>query len=117
MVDPAHEISILQKLRSRSPKDLTINGLVEAIQDRAEQTQKKLGELIDLWGELVPPEIAERTSLLGIRGGVLQVAAESSAIVYELDRLLREGLLKDLRSRYHGTLMRVKVQVRAANQA
>lgn len=116
MIDPANEIARLQKLRSRTPKDLSISGLVQAIQGQAEQTQKKLGELINLWDELVPPELAEHSSLLGIRGGVLQVAADSSALVFEIDRLLREGLLKELRSRYHGTLMRVKVQVRAATQ-
>ena len=44
-------------------------------------------------------------------GGTYVAWAESSAVNYELDRLLREGLLGVIRMRFAGTLTRVKVSV------
>ena len=49
--------------------------------------------------------------MTSMRGGVLRVTVPSSTVGYELDRLLREGLLADLRSRFRGTLSRVVVRV------
>ena len=116
MSDAAHEIRRLQSLRGRRDKDLSIAGIIDSVQEQAIRTNKRLGELIELWDELVPAPIAEATTLIGLRGGVLRVAADSSAVAYELDRHLREGLLAELRGRYRGTLARVKVQLGETGQ-
>lgn len=110
MRDVASEIRKLQELRSRRQRDCSISDTIESIQCEASRTQRKLGALIELWSDLVPDEIACATMLIRIRGGVLSVAADSSAVAFELDRCLREGLLTDLRKRYKGTLTRIKVQ-------
>ena len=117
MLDPISEIEKLRGLRSRKGRDLSILGAVEGIQSGARQSHKRLGELIDLWNELLPDELVAGSSLRGIRGGLPQVEVESSAVLYEIDRRLREGLLQELRSRYHGTLVRVKMRMEAGEEA
>jgi len=105
------EIERLRELRQRPQRDLSITGIVRSMSDTARKTQKRLGAIIELWEELLPPELAARTRIQHIRGGTLHVHVDSSATSYELDRLLREGLERELRSRYRGTLMRVRLRV------
>ena len=117
MLDPINEIENLREWRSRKGRDLSILGAVEGIQTSARHSHRKLGELIDLWNELLPGDLARASRLRGIRGGLLQVEVESSAKLYEIDRRLREGLLRELRSRYHGKLVRVKIRLEVGEEA
>lgn len=111
MSRPLNEIERLRELRQRPQRELSIEGIVRKTADAAQKTQKRLGSIIEMWEELVPCELAARTRIEHIRGGTLHVSVDSSSTSYELDRLLREGLERELRSRYRGTLMRVKVRV------
>ncbi len=111
----AREIERLREHRAFKGKNVSITRIVDATQKRSERVQRKLGELISLWEAAVPTLISERTKLVSLKGGVLHVAAESSAVSYELDRLLRGGLLVTLRGQYHGTLTRIKVRVGAVD--
>ena len=107
----AHEIERLREHRARPGRNLSIAAMIEATRKRSERARRQLGQLIELWHSFVPAEIADRTTLTALRGGVLHVTVDSSAVAYELDRLLREGLLAQLRSAYRGTLTRVKACV------
>jgi hypothetical protein len=111
MSESAKKIHNLQGLRARPERDLTIGSVVESMQQQAERQHRKMGDLIEIWSELLPEELIKQTTLVGIRGGVLAVEVETSAIAYELDRRLREGLLAELRRAYRGTLTRVKVRL------
>lgn len=102
----------LRRLRGgRGGRDVSIAATIDAVANNAAQTQKKLGELIEIWERHVPPTICERTALTGIRNGVLQVIVDSSASAFELDRLLRGGMLQALIREYRGTLLRVKWRI------
>ncbi len=114
MADPLRDLQRLRELRQRRPRDVSITSLIESQKRQAGKAQQQIGELAELWAELVPEPLRMRTSLLGMRGGVLHVAADSSSVAFELDRCLRESLLSKLRNRYHSTLMRVKVQLKSA---
>ena len=109
----ASEIEKLRGFRQWRGKDVSITALVSAQQRQAASVHRRLGELIELWTEHVPPNIAAHTTLTTMRGGVLHVAAESSAVRFEADRLLRGGLLAELRRHYRGTLSTVKITVAA----
>jgi hypothetical protein len=93
-----NEIERLRALQQRPQRDLSIEGIIRATAETARKTQKRLGSIIDLWEELVPQELAARTRIDHIRGGTLHVSVDSSSTAYELDRLLRESLERDLRS-------------------
>ena len=64
---------------------------------RADRTQQRLGAFVDLWEALLPAEVAGRTRVSALRGGVVMVVADSAATAYELDRRLRGGLESELR--------------------
>ena len=103
----------LRALRGRPERDLGIGGLVARFQRDSRRLQRDLGPLVDAWEAVVPPPLAERTRLDSIRGGVLRVVASSSAVVYEVDRHLREGALAQLRAHSRVAVSRVRLTVGA----
>jgi hypothetical protein len=106
-----NELEELRRLRGNRSRDISIASTIAATASAAASTHKKLGELIEIWERHVPANIANRTTLLGIRAGVLNVSVDSSSTAFELDRLLRSGLLNELRREYRGTLSRVKWKI------
>jgi phage-related tail protein len=107
-------IDQLRATRSRPGRDTSIRELVASTDRRAAGVQRRLGALVKLWETHVPEAIVARTRLAGLRGGVLQVKADTSSVAYELDRLLREGLLATLRREHDGPLARVRITVTGA---
>lgn len=107
----ARAINRLREHRARRDRDLSIVPLVEAIGRHTAKVNRQLGAMIALWETEVPSELSARTELTALRGGVLHARVDSSAIAYELDRRLREGLLTRLRSQYAGPLSRVRLSV------
>lgn len=105
------ELATLRRYRQRRGRDLELASTIERLQAQLESAHRKLGNVIDAWNRLVPDPIAAHSRITALRGGILQVSVDSAAISYELDRLLREGLLDGLRREYRGTLRRVRVQV------
>ena len=114
--EAAREIQRLGASRARFARELSIAAILTATRKQATDVHRRLGELIELWEELVPQEIAAHTTLAALKGGVLHVTVDSSSIAYELDRLLREGLVITLRRRYRSTLTRVKVSLSVPTQ-
>lgn len=107
------QLIALRERRARPGPDLGIARTVAQTAGDAGKMQRKLGRLAALWTELVPESLASRTRLAGLHRGVLQVAVDSAATSFELDRLLRGGVLLQLQRRHTGTLVRVKVVVAA----
>ena len=71
---------------------------------------RQLGKLATIWDEVIPEEIASHTALESLSGGVLTVLVDSSSHRFQLDVLLRGGLLREIRSRFDGALNRIKLQ-------
>jgi len=109
--EAAREIARLQTLRGRRDRDVSITSLVAGIRKKSETTNRRQGRLIDLWQAEAPPEILNHTAIDGYRAGTLHVRVATSAVAFELDRELRNGLLATLRSQFTGTLTRVKITV------
>ena len=111
MNSPSDQLEQLRGSRGWRDHDVALGSLVESLAARARRTERKLATFIDLWESMVSRELAGRTRVTAIRGGVVHVAADSASTVYELDRRLRGGLERDLRSRYRATLTRIRVTV------
>lgn len=75
-----------------------------------EPRHRQLGKLAGLWHEVIPANLAERTCLESFQQGVLTVAVDSASHRFQLETLLRGGLLRELQQRFAGTLRRVRVQ-------
>jgi len=101
----------LQTYRVRPGRARDISSDIERVQTDADRTHAQLGPAIDAWMSAVPPSLHARSQVTGMRGGIMTVRADSSAVRYELDAMLRNGLLQALRSSLRAPLNRVKVQI------
>ncbi|MEM7228341.1 MAG: DciA family protein [Planctomycetota bacterium] len=111
MADPSRELLRICANRQRPQRTLGVTKLIERVEHNARKTEKRLGQLTALWESVVPPELAVHTRLVGLRGGTLDVIADSAPVRYELDRLLRGGGEHSLRRRYRGSLRSVRIRV------
>lgn len=102
----------LRALRAWKERDVTLSFLKDTFKREVEKPFKQLEGLAELWAELVPAQLAAHTRLESLSRGVLRVVVDSAGRHYELDRLLREGLQRELTRRHKGAALRqVKVRV------
>ncbi len=99
----------LQQWRGPRSRTVTLEPLLDPISSTARRTERRLGNLVDLWLAHVPEELTRHAAVTGFRGGTLQVTAESAAVRFQLDRALRGGLLSTLRRAFPGTLNNVRI--------
>ena len=75
----------------------------------------KLGRIAEIWQELVPAKLVQRSRLTAFTRGTLTVSLDSAPARSELDSLLRSGLLRVLQTASKGALFRVKTVVEASH--
>jgi len=103
----------LRHYRTRAEPDRSLSFLQKQFKQQVEKPYRQLGDLAELWRTLVPEAMQRHTRLESFNRGTLRVAVDSSARLYELDRLLRQGLKTQLIEQHKGTALR-KVQLRVA---
>jgi len=90
---------------------VSLDFLSQQFKQEIDKPYRQLKSLTELWEELVPAELRAHCRLDSLSRGVLRVTVDSASCRYELDRLLREGLAKQLIVQHKGPAMR-RVQVR-----
>lgn len=114
MTDPRERhLEHLRSRRTRPDPDQSLQFLQKQFKQQVEKPYKQLGDLAELWQSLVPEDLRRHTRLESFQRGTLRVAVDSSARLYALDRLLREGLKTTLIQQHQGAALR-KVQLRLA---
>jgi len=74
--------------------------------------QQQLAQLVELWEKHIPADLTQHTAIDSFQRGVLNIRADSSSIVYHLQRTLAAGALDSIRSGFKkGTLRRIKLMV------
>jgi hypothetical protein len=114
MTEPRAEREYLKRLsqwKQAHPPDLSLSFLKKQFKRDIERPYKQLGDLGELWRNLLPATLVAQTRLEGLSRGVLRVTVSSSAALYEIDRLLREGLERELKRQHKGTLTKVRLRV------
>ncbi|MEX0654511.1 MAG: DUF721 domain-containing protein [Phycisphaeraceae bacterium] len=102
----------LRASRNRPDPDLSLGFLQKQFQRDVARPHKQLAQLVELWAQLVPADLAQHTRLESLSRGVLRVAVDSSSHLYELDHLLRAGLERDLVRQHTGpAFRRIKLQL------
>ena len=115
--DPAQDhLDELRKSRSLPKRDLSLGFLSEQFKRDVAKPYKQLGDLAELWGQLLPERLTQRTRLVGLSRGVLHVEVDNPAAHFEIDRLLRGGLQKQLIEGHKGPAFR-KVQVKVVGRS
>ena len=109
---PEERLERVRETRVRPERDETLGFLAAAFQREVARPHKQLAGLTEVWAELVPAELADRTRLEGLARGTLAVAVDSSATLDALDRELRGGLKVAIIKAHRGpALRRVKLRV------
>jgi len=103
----------LRRHRNRPADDPSLAFLRAEFKQGIERPHRQLQTVIALWDELLPAALADHTRLESLRRGVLTVAVDSSTRLYELDRLLRSGLERQIVAAHKGPVLR-KIKLRVA---
>lgn len=107
-------LDALRGYRVRPQRDDSLGFIVDQFQREVARPFKQLKAISGIWGELVPPELAQEARLESLQRGTLTVSVPSSAVLYELDRRLRDGLERELIVRHKGAAFRrVKLRLQA----
>jgi Dna[CI] antecedent, DciA len=108
----------LRARRNRKDRDFSLGFMRDQFKRDVQKPYEQLGDLTDIWSELVPEELSTHTRLVSLSRGVLRVSVDSSGRLYELDRLLRSGVFDELITRHRGKAVRrvdLKVGVQSAD--
>ncbi len=114
MAEKPRDYRIAQLLQHRKAKerDQSLSFLPDLFKREVRKPHQQLAALVGLWEQLVPTELAAHTRLESLQRGVLRVSVDTSSRLYELDRLLRSGLERELVTRHAGpAFRRVRLQV------
>ena len=102
--------TLLTNKQRKETRDVARLGdvLIPWYQSAVSKPGEKLEAIAELWQQLVPAVIVERSRLVGFYRGTLTVALDSATARAELDGKLRAGLLRLLQNASKGTLYRIK---------
>lgn len=106
----------LRERRNRKDPDLSLGFMRETFKREVQKPYEQLGDLAEIWTELVPVELSAHTRLVSLNRGVLRVFVDSSGRLYELDRLLRSGVFDELVTRHKGKAVR-RVELKVGGTA
>lgn len=113
----AQQLDQLRGWRVKPPRTTCFTQLVPNLQRQFTRTQKQVGDFAEAWDACVPAPLRDRCRVESMRGGTARVTANSSAIVFQLDRALRSGLLRELRAACSAAITRVDVKVGRVSSA
>ncbi len=111
---PAAEMELerLRGWRTRPSRSHAIAGTLATIRTSLRRQSRRFDGLVDAWEDLLPRELARHTEIVAFRSGVLDVIAHGSPVAYQVNRLLRSGLLASMQRSCKGTLRKIRVRAR-----
>lgn len=92
----------LRKYRNRTMPDQSLAFMANQFKREVAGPFKQLEQAGQVWQQLVPEALVSRTRLIRVFRGVLHVGVDSSATMYELDRLMRDGLERQITTSIKG---------------
>jgi len=110
-MDAGHErrLENLRQWRDRRGTIEDLSFIKKQFEREIAKPHKQLGSIVPLWQKQIPDGLQEHTSLQSLARGVLLVEVTDSAALFELDRLLRSGIEREIRRQFAGTLRRIKL--------
>lgn len=101
----------IREWRARRDKDISVGATIHELQRTLKRSNKHLSQLIEAWDDLVPTRFQHSATPTSFQSGVLEVLADGSPTAYQLNRIIRSGLLRELQQRCSGTLKQIRVRV------
>lgn len=92
------QLRLLQQRRVKPPRQVQLGENVATFMKHVvEPRHKKLAALAQVWNDLLPVELAEHTCVEAFLRGRLTILVDSAPHLHELNMLLRDELLEQLR--------------------
>ncbi len=111
MASKSVQLEQLRKWRTRPERDLSISASIVELRKSLRKSNKQLNSIIEVWDEIVPSQLYQNATPTSLRAGTLFVTVSDSSTAYQLNRLLRASLLRELQKRSSSTLKQIKVKV------
>lgn len=109
----SQRLEVLRQSRRAPDAPPGIGAMFQAQAKQLRRLERSLAGIGGAWTELCPPALLERTCIVSLRRGVLTIGVSDSAVLYEVDRLLRTGAQRQLVRSCPSTLRKVKVVLRS----
>tara|TARA_B100001750_G_C15403217_1_gene543721 strand:- start:265 stop:660 length:396 start_codon:yes stop_codon:yes gene_type:complete len=106
---PDRQLKNLRKWRGRKDRDISIASSIIELERNLKKSNRQLSQIADIWKSEVPCHIYENTHPISLQKGVLEIAVNGSSIAYQLQRLIRNGLLDSLQTKVTKPLRKIKV--------
>ncbi len=103
---PAERLTRVRRYRVRPDRDISLSFLSDQFKRQIQKPYRQLGGVAAVWETLVPEDLAAHTRLESLARGILTVAVDSSARLYSLDAMLRQGLAPRLIEACRGASIR-----------
>lgn len=88
-----HQLDKLREWRKPYAKSLSLGPAIEKVASQAKQADRGLSRVLEAWRQAVPPELWVCCRPIGLKAGTLEIACDSSAATYEVNRWLQsEGV-------------------------
>jgi len=115
MAESSHHLRQLERLRrwrnGRPTGDLSLSYMPDWVKRQVVQPHVQLGRVVKVWQDLIPGRLCDRTALVSLSRGVLTVHVTDSPTMYELDRLLRGGLERRIKTSCRAKITRIKLKL------
>ncbi|MSR41782.1 MAG: DUF721 domain-containing protein [Phycisphaerales bacterium] len=101
----------LKAWRGPRPRDFSVATTIASIVKFEKKRNRDLGDVITVWNALCPAKLTSACTVSSLANGTLNVSASSPGAGYELSRLLRASLERELTSRFPTRVRRIKVVI------
>ncbi len=78
-------LEMLREWRRTPARDLSVAPIVQQVARDARRVERGLGAAMEAWRVIAPDALAECCHPVGLSGGTLEMACDSSAAAYELN--------------------------------
>ncbi len=107
-----HRLNRLREQRGWTPRDNSLAFVAKVFEREVARPFKQLEGIAAAWETLVPAELQPGCKLEALQRGVLTVATDSSATLYQLDVFVRDGLAVKLAQACKGkAIRRIRLRV------
>lgn len=107
----AATIERLRRHRVRRPRHSELGHVLTAIRREATRQQKRRGGLDEIWEEIAPQALHDRTRVDSVRSGIVRLVVADPSTRYEVDAFLRGGGLQELRLRAGQPIRQVRCEI------
>ncbi len=101
----------LQSWRNPSEPDTSTEFITRFFETSIQKPHKQLAAVIPVWRKLIPGHILDRCALISLTRGTLTVQVADSAARFELDRLFRSGLERQIKQSCRSPIRRIRFKV------